>query len=298
MRIAFLTMVWRDYWLLEKWVRHNASVVPRSQLYVINHGGDPEVARIAEGCNIISVPREDLTIDLTRRRWDLLGGVTNGLLAFYDRVIVTDVDELILYTGPRDGGLIEHLAAKEVSGAALSPVGLNLIPTPQDGTDPDAPVLSNHPHALLSAKYTKPCIAAQRVVYTVGGHGLIRGAFEIDPELVMVHLHYVTPDYAERMAARREIVAETRATNEASEAPLDMGGRYWINWAKPDMIRDKEMGIFDRAREMDVSGGFAACAEILRAAVRKGGKKVVVEPAVVTADPVRVTLPEALRKVI
>lgn len=298
MRIAFLTMVWRDYWLLEKWVRHNSSVVPRSQLYVINHGGDPEVARIAEGCNIIAVPREDLTIDLTRRRWDLLGGITNGLLAFYDRVIVTDVDELILYTGNREGGLIAHLAAKSVSGSALSPVGLNLIPTPQDGTDADAPVLANHPHALLSAKYTKPCVAAERVVYTVGGHGLIRGAFEIDPELVMVHLHYVTPDYAERMAARREIVAETRASNDASEAPLDMGGRYWINWAKPDMIRDKEMGIFDRAREMDVSGGFGACAEILRAAVRKGGKKVVVEPSVVTADPVRVTLPKPLRDVI
>ncbi|QBF31612.1 hypothetical protein [Thalassococcus sp. S3] len=293
MRLAFLTMVWRDYWLLDKWVSHNEKLVPRRQLYVVNHGGDPEVDRIAEGCNLIHVPRDEITPDLTRRRWDLVGGITNGLLAFHDRVICTDVDELLVYTGSQ-GSLLDHLGRAPMEGQALSPVGLNLIPTPEDAEDETLPVLQRHPNALVSAKYTKPCIAGERVVYTVGGHGLVRGRFRIDPEILLFHLHYVTPDYAERMAARQDIVSASKAQNENAEAPLNMPKRHWINWAKPDMIRDKEFGIFARARALDVAQGFDQCAEILRGAVVSEGKKTVVEPAIVTKDPVRIVVPKAL----
>ncbi len=294
MKLAFLTMVWRDYWLLEKWVAHNAALVPRRQLYVVNHGGDPQVDRIAAGCNVIHVPRDGVTLDLTRRRWDLLGGIANGLLAFFDRVVCTDVDELLVYVGPKPS-LIDHLVAAETEGDTLSPVGLNLIPTPEDPKGADLPVLARHPHTLLSAKYTKPCIAARPVTYTVGGHGLVRGRFRIDPEILLIHLHYVTPDYQERMADRQRIVADSRARNREAETPLDMPGRHWINWAKPEMIRDKEFGIFERARALDVSSGFVEAAAMLEAAVVQSGKKSVVDPAVLAKDPVRITLPERMR---
>jgi hypothetical protein len=290
-------MVWRDYWLLDKWVTHNARLVPKRQLYVVNHGGDPEVDRIAEGCNIIHVPRDEVTVDLTRRRWDLVGGITNGLLAFHDRVVCTDVDELLVYVGDKPD-LIAHLASEDMTGDALSPIGLNLMPTADDAENPSLPVLARHPNALVSAKYTKPCIAAKRVVYTVGGHGLVRGRFQIDPEILLFHLHYVTPDYTERMQARQEIVSASKAHNQASDTPLDMPGRHWINWAKPDMIRDKELGIFARARAADVSGGFSECAQVLQAAVVSEGKKMVVEPAIVTKDPVRIVVPEPLQTAI
>ncbi len=297
-KLAFVTMVWRDYWLLEKWVAHNSAVVPRDQLYVINHGGDPEIARIADGCNIFNIPREEVTLDLTRRRWDLLGGMANGLLGFYDRVVVTDVDELILYVGDRPGGLIEHLEATEIEGSAIAPVGLNLIPTAEDGTDPEAPVLTNHPNAVLSARYTKPCIVAEHVTYTVGGHGLIDGNFQIDSDLVLVHLHYVTPDYSARMSARKGIVGEARTANEASDDPLDLGRRYWVNWSRPHMIRKKEMKIYARARPLELSQGFGECAELLRNAVRSTGRKTVVDPGTMSEDPARVTLPDRLRQAV
>ena len=67
-RLAFLTMVWRDYWLLEKWIAHNVRLVGKRDLFVINHGGDPRVDEIANGCNVIHVPRDGVSIDLTRQR--------------------------------------------------------------------------------------------------------------------------------------------------------------------------------------------------------------------------------------
>ncbi len=292
MKLAFVTMVWRDYWLLEKWVSHNAQYVDKRNLYVLNHGGDPRIDEIAQGCNVIHIPREELTIDLDRRRWDLLGGVTNGLLAFHDRVICTDVDELIVYTGA--GSLQDHLAASAAETVALSPVGLNLIPS-ADSADLSAGVLNAHPQAILSAKYTKPCIVKSRVVYTIGGHGLVRGRFTIDPELLLFHLHYVTPDYAQRMAERQEIVAQSVAHNDASDAPANVGKRFWINWSDPAMIREKEFAHFARATEVDVRDGFGECVRILNGAIKTDGKKVVVDHSMMAQAPRKVTVPETLR---
>ena len=293
MKLAFVTMVWRDYWLLEKWVSHNAQYVDKRCLYVLNHGGDPKIDAIAAGCNVIHIPREELTIDLDRRRWDLLGGVTNGLLAFYDRVICTDVDELIAYVGSR-GSLQAHLAASPADTVALSPIGLNLIPS--DGVaDLSGGVLAAHPQAILSAKYTKPCIVKSRVVYTIGGHGLVRGKFTIDPELLLFHLHYVTPDYAQRMAERQDIVAQSKAHNDQSDAPANVGKRFWINWSDPAMIREKEFAHFARATEVPVQDGFAACAEILNGAIKSDGKKTVVDHAIMSKAPRKVVLPQGLR---
>ncbi len=294
MKLAFLTMVWRDYWLLEKWVAHNSRIVPKRSLYVINHGGDPEVDRIAQGCNLIHVPRDEVTVDLTRRRWTLLGQITNGLLAFHDRVICTDVDEFLVYCGEKSG-LLAHLEAKLSEGDALSPVGLNLIPTEHDDADMTLPVLARHRHALVSPKYTKPCIARSEVKYTIGGHGLIRGRFEIDPEILLFHLHYVTPDYTERMAARQDIVRDAKAANDAADDPQKVPGRFWINWSKPDMIRNKEIEILSRARPVDVAEGFGECADILRAAVVSQGRKTVVDSAPLNKDPRYVLVPEKMK---
>ena len=292
MSLAFVTMVWRDYWLLDHWVRHNANYVPRSQLYVINHGGDPEVARIAAGCNIINIPRDGLPIDLTRRRWDLLGGLTNGLLGFYDHVVCSDVDELILYAG--SGSLLEHLA-QHTAEVAIGAVGLNLIPTEADPADDELPVLRRHPHALLSARYSKPCIARAPVHYTIGGHGLIGAPFAIDPAILLCHLHFVTPDYAERMAARQEIVAEARAGQAEGE---EVRKRYWVNWSNPAQTRDRDLALYAAATDLDVTDGFGRAAERLNAARINKGKRHIVDPAQLTADPWRVSLPETLRDTI
>lgn len=290
-KIAFVTMVWRDYWLLEHWIAHNAKIVPLRQLYVINHGGDPEVDRIASGCNVIYIPRNEVTIDLTERRWALLSAQTNGLLAFYDRVICTDVDEFLVHVG-KVGDLGAHLANKAVAGDALAPVGLNIMPVEADQAIADAPLLARWPHALVSAKYTKPCIAAKRVQYTTGGHGLRRGRFEIDPDIVLLHLHYVTPDYTERMQARADIVAQSREANAQSDKPKKMPERYWINWSKSDMIRNKELTAFESAVTVDLSNGFADCAAALAAAMRSKDRKTVIEPADMPRPALRVTWPD------
>ncbi len=294
MRLAFVTMVWRDYWLLAKWIEHNSAVVAKSQLYVINHGGDPEIERIANGCNVINIPRDDVSIDLTERRWQLLSGVTNGLQAFFDLVVCTDVDELLVYTGSK-ANLLVHLAERPIETDALCAIGLNLIPSEAGVTSDTRTVLEQHPNAMLSAKYSKPCISKKPVAYTIGGHGIFEGTFDLDPEILLFHLHYVTPDYIERMTARRDIVVESRKKNDASDDPVDVGNRFWINWANPHVIRRKEFAHFDTAVEVDVSNGFEECATILNSARSRSPYKMLINPKWMDATPRRIVVPENLR---
>lgn len=295
MKLAFVTMVWRDHWLLEKWIAYNSTHVPKSHLYVINHGGDPKITKIADGCNVINIPRDGVPMNFDRIRWDLIGNLAAGLLGFYDRVVCTDVDELLIYVG--EGGLVEHLVSKPVADniTAIGALGLNLLPS--DSGDPQAEALmAQHPDALVSGKYSKPCVVDKPLKFSNGAHGLLGTDFELDPDLLLIHLHYVTPDYMQRMEDRKEIAETT--TNEFladPEADADIRKGYWRNWAKSDKIMERHMNALSKAAEMDVSGGFGEVHAVLNAYLRQEGRKRHVVQAEIKKIPMRVSIPEEYR---
>lgn len=295
MKLAFITMVWRDYWLLEKWVAYNSTLVPKSQLYVINHGGDPKIREIAEGCNVVDIPRDGIPMNFDRIRWDLIGSLAAGLLGFYDRVVCTDVDELLIYTGDRT--LAEHLTQRPVANdmTAIGAIGLNLMPTDAAKGENEA-LMTQFPHALVSGKYSKPCVVDKPSKFSNGAHGLLGTDYFLDPELLLVHLHYVTPDYANRMEDRREIAETTTDAFVADpDSGLDIRKGYWRNWAKSDKIMGNHMAAFDQSREIDVSAGFAEVHQILSKHLLQEGRKRHVVQSEINKIPMRVSIPENFR---
>jgi len=292
MKLAFITMVWRDYWLLEKWIAYNTTHVSRSQLYVINHGGDPKIREIAEGCTVIDIPRDGIPMNFDRIRWDLIGSIATGLLGFYDRVVCTDVDELLIYTG--EGTLVEHLTKRPVDDdmTAIGALGLNLMPASGGRDDADA-LMEKFPHALVSGKYSKPCVVDKPSKFSNGAHGLLGTDYFLDAELLLVHLHYVTPDYADRMADRREIAETTTEAFVADpDANLDIRKGYWRNWAKSDKIMANHMAGFDNAREIDVTGGFGDVEKVLSKHLLQEGRKRHVVQSEINKIPMRVSIPK------
>ncbi len=96
MKFAALTMVYRDYPALRRWVDHFGGLFGRGNLYVVSHGGDPEHDKIADGCNIIVMPRDDL------KRFDAvrsmkIANIRRNIEADYDAVFQTDADELLFF---------------------------------------------------------------------------------------------------------------------------------------------------------------------------------------------------------
>ena len=70
-RYAAMTMVHREAVYLRLWIRHYAAIVGRENLYVLVHGGDPEIMQIAEGCRLIYLPRLEVTAAFDRDRFAL-----------------------------------------------------------------------------------------------------------------------------------------------------------------------------------------------------------------------------------
>lgn len=152
LRIAALTMVYRDYWALAQWVRHYERLVGAGNLYIVAHGPDPEVGRIAPGASIITVPRGDLS-RFDRVRGDMLNAFQAGLLKAYDWVIRTDADELVC----AEGGLEPILAANS-DVPVLTALGFDLIEDDADTALDAAPVFARRRHASFTGHYSKACI--------------------------------------------------------------------------------------------------------------------------------------------
>ena len=265
MSVAFLTMVWKDYWLLEHWIANCRIHTEAQNIYVLNHGNDPKIANIAAGCNVIAIPRETVQPDLTKFRWELLSGVTTGLNAFHDYVVCCDVDEFLILDGT-DLSLEDFLSQSPSQDGVHGVVGLNVMPVTEDGPD-GASLLETHPHAIVSDRYSKPAISSGEVQYTRGGHGVLFKSYQVLPQLLMLHLHYVTPDYQERMANRSALVEEALAN--AGDGDIPNRKRFWFNWARPDKILAKELDTFETARAVDCEPGFAPVAAFINDAIIK-----------------------------
>ncbi len=91
-----ITVAYQDYFFLDRWVRHYGGQFGREHLYVLSHGGDPEHDRIANGCNVIRLPRDPAMFRLDHRRWSFLSQFANGMLRYYNWLFVGDVDEVVI----------------------------------------------------------------------------------------------------------------------------------------------------------------------------------------------------------
>ena len=94
-RVAVITTVRDDDFFLKKWVDYYGGFFGRDALYVINHGNQEQVRRIAEGCNLFPIPDTD-TQNFNIRRWRTQNGLLSALRQWYAHVIVCDVDEFIV----------------------------------------------------------------------------------------------------------------------------------------------------------------------------------------------------------
>lgn len=216
--MAAVTMVYQDHFFLERWVRYYSAQIGRENLYILRHGTDPEIDRIAEGANIIHIPQMPDKSRLERQRWGLMSQFASGLTLYYNWVIANDVDEIIALDPMIGTSLPEYLNNKFLAGAPqfISPFAVEIIHTPASETDPilpDRPILERRRNFRINSNYAKPCIIRGRIRFSIGGHGSNMENVELDPNLFLFHLRYVDDGISrKRLEARRQLEA-SRATD-------------------------------------------------------------------------------------
>lgn len=228
--VAAVTMVHQDYFFLERWIRHYADQLGRENLYVLRHGEDPEIDRIAAGTNIIHLPNPDDKSGFDRRRWIALSKFASSLTLYYNWVLCNDVDEIVAVDPDISDSLPAYLRSKFEDGNApsvISPFAVEIVHTPSSETDPiseDQPILSVRRNFRLNSNYSKPCLTRGRIGYSVGGHGSNFGRVHLDPHLYLFHLRYVDD------AMSRERLEKRRLWMENKNGSVEETGRKKSTW--------------------------------------------------------------------
>lgn len=222
--IAFVTMVRNEPIFLPIWVKYYSRFVPKSQLHVIFDGMDQVPPPETDGCQILILPAMAYGPGWDARRWLFLERFVATLLARYDVVVLNDVDEIIVIDPAQSDDLISAMMqAKELG--AISPFALEIIHRTDIEAapfDPASGVLAQRHHVRINASYSKPCIIAQPVHWSTGGHYSDYPRLHLSRNLFLFHLRFMDRDIL--LDRQRQRLAATTLSREAAGEPVAGSG--------------------------------------------------------------------------
>lgn len=207
--MAAMTMVGGDHFFLQRWVDYYGDQLGREHLYILSHGGDPEHRRIAQGCNVIYLPHDPTRYCFNQRRWQMMSMFASGFTRYYNWVLTSDVDEIVVVDPAVSTRLVDYLARFDPDDRppVISPLAIEMVHNPTlepDPIVPERPILEVRRIFRLNANYNKPCITRNKIVMAPGGHYANERRKFLDPDLYLFHLRFI--DYQmthDRLSLRR-----------------------------------------------------------------------------------------------
>ncbi|WBU55213.1 glycosyltransferase family 2 protein [Paracoccus sp. SCSIO 75233] len=205
MKVAALTMVYRDHWFLKRWINHYGSAFSRENLYIVSHGDEAPIREMARECNIIGIVRETFG-DFDVLRWTLLNDILRILLKQYDCVIIGDVDELVV-PDPRYGGNLTEALKTRGHAPASFVTGVEIVQTPEDEVmDDSRPILAQRRTGHWNWRYTKASVVYDPVVVGRGAHFLWHSSYYNAESLLLFHMKFANLDnYDQVLESRKDI---------------------------------------------------------------------------------------------
>lgn len=244
--VAALTMVRDDAFFLKAWLRHYGGLFGRENCYIINHGRGDDVARMAEGCNIIGIPG-DPHKNFDMKRWRLLNAMVTGLRCYYRHVIVGDVDELVVLD-PQAGTDLRSYLEDAPGNRVVTPLGLEVIHRIDLEQDPiTEAVLGPRRHVRPAPHYSKPCIVSIGTKIARGGHFTQYDTLHAPDDLYLFHLKFCDFDAYSAAMDRRNAAAEATGAS-VKEAAI---GKHWFAEARGD-----DRAVFDDFARLRMEEGF------------------------------------------
>lgn len=237
MRIAALTMVYRDHWFLQLWTKHYGDRIGPANLFVVSHGDEPEIRDICAGCQVIPYARDDLEL-FDQRRWTFLSDLCEELLQKYDAVIVGDVDEYLIPLN--QASTLETVLAEHADRAFAFVAGFDLLEHPVDDAPmrPDVSVFKQRKLGKWSGRYSKAVVAYEPVRFRPGAHR-VRGRdttrYCVLSGAVLAHLKY----------SNSALWADKSAIENAIVTSREKDFRWDNQWRRPIAEGDPALGFSD-----------------------------------------------------
>ena len=220
LRVAALTFCRDEARMLPLWLRYYGDQLGTENLYVVDD-------------NSVDGSTDDLPCDVLRippvrggkfesTRMGVLGGLGRALLAAYDVVVFTDVDEFVVPDPAAYGGLLEFLAAHPDLDA-IGAMGLNVVHdvAHEAALDLERPILGQRRLAKFLPVMCKPSIKQVPAPWYAASHGL-RAPYAVHPELWMFHMKFADRDHLQDVADRRRALVE--ADGRSADTNWRLGG--------------------------------------------------------------------------
>ena len=165
-KVAAITMAYNEAVLLPVWARHYARQVGADHCYVIDHGStDPIV--VPAGMNTLRLPRSPH--DDTRRA-GFVSDLATALLKYYDWILYTDVDELVLADPKAYRNIADFCGT--LASDTVTAIGLDLQHVP--GLEPDLdysrPIGLQRAWVRFTSAMCKPVLTRQSITWSPGFH--------------------------------------------------------------------------------------------------------------------------------
>jgi TPR repeat protein len=217
--IAIITMVYNERINLPIWLRHYRRMAPSATLFVIDHSSDDGSTNNLSGVNVIPVPRDEHD---ERDRTFLINSLQQGLLRYYETVIYTDSDELLVPDPAKATTLEVYLRSRQYSYA--SPIGVNVIHMVADEPPLDLrrPLLLQRRYGQFHSHLCKPIVTRIPLTWEPGFHSCEK-PFYIDLHLYLFHIKQIDKDLA---LQRQQLVRRLSWSKRAIEAKHSAHHRY------------------------------------------------------------------------
>ncbi len=245
-KLAALTMVRDDLFFLRAWLHHYGEVLGRENCYIVNHGRGEAVADLAAGCNVIGIPG-DPHKNFDMKRWRFLNYLVTGLRAYYDHVVVGDVDELVVVDPACGKTLLEYMW--DAPGQRVfTPLGLEVIHRIDLEPEPVGErILGPRRHVRLAPHYSKPCVVSVGTKISRGGHFTQYGKLHAPDDLYLFHLKFCDfREYVSAMDRRNAVTQEIGAGVKQTAI-----GRHWFPEA-----RGEDRAVFQAFAAHELVDGF------------------------------------------
>lgn len=251
--IAIVTMVYNESVNLPIWLNHYRRTAPSAALFVIDHSSDDGSTDHLPGVSKIPLPRRELD---ERDRAFFVTSLQQALLRYYDVVIYTDCDELLVPDPAKSATLEAHLRDRPYAYAA--PIGVNVIhiierEPPIDFTQP---LLRQRRYGQFHSMLCKPLVTRVPLNWQPGFHACERQPV-IDRDLYLFHTKRIDRD---RALQRQQVVRNLAWSERALETNASAHHRY----EDERMMRELFLDPAAQLRQQQGAHDFVFDAEIAR----------------------------------
>ena len=198
-KVAAVTMAYNERTYLPFWTRHYARQVGADHCYVIDHGST-ERLELPPGVNVLRLPRSPHD---DPRRALFISSFVEGLLEYYDWVIHTDADEIVLADPQRHANLPAFCADAEMD--TVTTIGFDVQHVP--GAEPPlttGALGEQRRWVRFTSAMCKPVLTRRPLVWSAGFH--CADAPLAFSTLYLFHLHWADHESGlDRLAKTRNM---------------------------------------------------------------------------------------------